>query len=126
MIVGCIALAGIGIWPDYLFPFLWISPFLIIVLLEVMAGEKTVLHGTSIGDWRLVVSSAAAALICGWFWEMWNFYSFTKWRYAIPFVHRFQVFEMPIMGYSGYIPFGLECAAVIALLERFWPDRADT
>ena len=27
------------------------------------------------GDWRVVISSALAAFICGCFWEMWNFYS---------------------------------------------------
>jgi hypothetical protein len=79
-------------------------------------GEHHALSGLARGDWRLVVSSALAALICGWFWEMWNYYSLAKWEYVIPFVHRFQVFEMPILGYAGYLPFGLECAVIAHLL----------
>jgi len=56
-----------------------------------------------------------AALICGLFWELWNWKSLAHWEYAIPFVHRFQLFEMPLLGYAGYIPFGLECVAVADL-----------
>jgi hypothetical protein len=38
------------------------------------------------------------------------------WEYAIPSVHRFQLFEMPLLGYAGYLPFGLDCLAVTQLL----------
>jgi hypothetical protein len=55
---------------------------------------------------------AIAALVCGFWWELWNFKSLAHWEYAIPSVHRFQLFEMPLLGYGGYLPFGLECLAV--------------
>ncbi|MGA1824199.1 MAG: hypothetical protein ACMUIP_05990 [bacterium] len=64
------------------------------------------------GDWRQIVTFSFAALLCGFFWELWNYYSFAKWLYSVPFVHRFLLFEMPILGYAGYIPFGLECAVI--------------
>jgi hypothetical protein len=54
-----------------------------------------------------------AALICGLFWEMWNYYSAAKWAYSIPFVDAFHLFEMPLLGYGGYIPFGLECVIAV-------------
>jgi hypothetical protein len=69
------------------------------------------------GDWRVAVSSAWAALICGWFWEMWNFFSLSKWQYHIPLVHHFEIFEMPILGYGGYLPFGITCAFVAGMLQ---------
>ena len=53
-----------------------------------------------------VALSAMAALVCGFFWGMWNYYSYAKWVYAIPHVQRFRVFEMPVLGYVGYLPFG--------------------
>jgi hypothetical protein len=56
--------------------------------------------------------AACAALICGFFWELWNFKSLAHWEYAVPFVQRFHVFEMPLLGYAGYLPFGLECLVV--------------
>jgi hypothetical protein len=110
-------LAGIGIWPDYLFSLLWLSPLLIIVAVQSLMGERHILSGISNGDWRLVISSASAALFCGLFWEMWNYYSLAKWEYSVPYVDRFHIFEMPLLGYAGYLPFGLECAMIGMLLE---------
>jgi len=57
-----------------------------------------------------------AALVCGLFWEMWNYKSLVHWEYAIPSVHAFKLFEMPVLGYAGYLPFGLECLAVTLLI----------
>ncbi len=108
----------LGVFPNYLFPLLWISPLLIITCLQVLKREPHVFSPISRGDWRRVVIFAAAALICGFFWEMWNFYSLAKWEYSIPFVHGFRIFEMPLPGYAGYLPFGLECAVVGDMVER--------
>jgi len=116
--VFSLALAGIGVWPDYLFSLLWISPLMILVCLQTLWGEKHVFSEMAGGQWRGAVSAALAALLCGFFWEMWNYYSLAKWRYCIPFVHRFQVFEMPLLGYAGYLPFGLECSVVGDLVGR--------
>jgi hypothetical protein len=49
------------------------------------------------------------------FWELWNSGSLAHWEYTIPFTHRFQLFEMPLLGYAGYLPFGLECLVVVQL-----------
>ena len=111
-------LAGIGVWPDVLFPLLWISPLLILTSLQVLLKEQHVLSGVKSGDWRTIVSSAAAALSCGFFWEMWNYGSLAKWEYSVPFVQKFLIFEMPVLGYGGYLPFGLECAAAGMLVEK--------
>ena len=107
-------LTGIVFCPHLTFPLLWISPLAVFLAVQVLSGERTVLDGVREGDWRLPVRFALAALICGGFWEMWNFHSFAKWVYAVPYVYAFQIFEMPAVGYSGYLPFGLECAAVAA------------
>jgi hypothetical protein len=64
------------------------------------------------GDWRAVWLAALAALICGFFWEMWNWHSFSQWIYTVPYVERFKIFEMPLLGFLGYLPFGLECLVV--------------
>lgn len=110
-------LTGIGIWPDYLFPLLWISPLLIITSLQAVSGEETVFSCIARGDWRPIWLPALAALVCGFFWEMWNYKSLAHWEYAVPFVHRYQIFEMPLLGYAGYLPFGLECVVIVGLLS---------
>jgi len=107
-------LTGIVFCPHLTFPLLWISPLAVFLAAQVLRGEATVLDGLACGDWRLPVRFALASLICGGFWEMWNFHSFAKWVYAVPYVHAFQIFEMPVVGFAGYLPFGVECAAVAA------------
>jgi hypothetical protein len=110
--ISALGLAGIGVWPDFLFPLLWVSPVLILVSLQALQGERHALSEVALGDWRLVVSAALASLLCGFFWELWNVHSLNKWIYSVPYVHRFLVFEMPLLGFAGYLPFGLECAAL--------------
>jgi len=119
LVISGIGLACIGVWPNYLFSLLWISPLIIIVSLQTLMGEKNILSETAAGHWNPVVSSAIAALFCGFFWEMWNYYSLARWEYGIPFVYRFKIFKMPILGYAGYLPFGLECAVIGKLTERW-------
>lgn len=70
------------------------------------------LDDTSKGDLTLVWASACAALVCGFFWEMWNIHSLAKWTYSVPGLNRFYLFEMPLPGYAGYLPFGVICALV--------------
>ncbi len=113
------ALTGIGIWPSYLFPLVWVAPLLLITSLQAVAGEETILSSIGHGDWRSLWLSALATLVCGFFWEMWNYKSLSHWEYAVSLVHRFQIFEMPLLGYAGYLPFGLECMAVVQL---FFPE----
>ena len=36
----------------------------------------------------------------------------------MPFFEEWKLFEMPLPGYLGYLPFALECAAALALLDR--------
>jgi hypothetical protein len=73
------------------------------------------------GDWRPIVSLSVGALICGFFWEMWNYYSWPKWIYHTPGAQFLHVFEMPLLGYGGYVPFALELFVLRNLLWRGAP-----
>ena len=105
-------LGGLGLWPDLLFPLVWVSPVLVVSGIQTLRDRPHVLSGIARGDWRRPVAAAAAALVCGFFWEMWNVESLAKWQYDIPHVGAFHIFEMPILGYAGYLPFGFMCATV--------------
>jgi len=124
---GCIlclsgaGLTGIGVWPNYLFPLLWVSPLLIIASLQALLQERSICSDLAEGDWSEAAAAALAAITCGVFWEMWNYFSLAKWEYSIPLVHRFQIFEMPLLGYAGYLPFGLECLAAARMLDELLP-----
>ena len=110
------SLAGIGVWPDRLFPLLWLAPLLIMTSCQALSGRPTLFAPVAHGDWSRLCRLALAALICGFFWEMWNYGSLARWIYTVPFVNRFHLFEMPILGYAGYLPFGLECAVAAELV----------
>jgi len=115
-VLSAVGLVGIVCWPDYVYPFLWISPLMVFVLVQVLLGEPSVLDRLGRGAWGLVFRFEIAALCCGFCWETWNYYALAKWVYAVPWVHAFQVWEMPLVGFAGYLPFGVECAAVIGWL----------
>jgi hypothetical protein len=123
--VAAMGLGGIGIWNEFLFPLLWVSPLMILAAIRALTGNTTLLNDPNHGDWRSLGQAAAAALICGFFWEMWNVRSLEKWIYTIPFVDRFRLFEMPLLGYAGYIPFGIECALIAELVGLNGKENAD-
>ena len=111
-------LVGLAIWPNYLFSFLWIGPLLFMLGIQMRWGKSTIVSALREGHWQALTIPVCAALLCGFFWELWNFYSAAKWVYSIPFVDRFPLFEMPILGYAGYVPFGLECVVAVDFFSR--------
>jgi len=119
LMIAAAGLAGISVRPDYFFPLLWIAPLLIITALQLICGDRTIFRRISAGDWRLIWQASLAALLCGFFWEMWNFGSQAKWLYSIPYVDRFHIFEMPLLGYAGYLPFGLECLLIADIIASW-------
>ncbi len=118
MLIGSLLLVALPIWREALFPALWLAPLLVFAALQYLLTGETLLAPLAHGDWRPVLQPAAAALVCGFFWEMWNYGSLAKWHYSIPYVQRFPLFEMPLLGYAGYLPFGVECALVLQLTAR--------
>ena len=110
--LGTLGLTLIGIWPDGLYPLLWLAPLAVLTAARVFLGRPTVFQGLAQGDWRRVYRLAVAGLICGCFWELWNYFSLAKWMYDVPWVGRAKLFEMPVLGFAGYLPFGWACAAL--------------
>lgn len=110
---GAIALLLTGAFPNECYPALWLAPLLLALGGSGGASEaRSLIQEFSIGDWRRGATWMVAALICGLFWELWNWRSLAKWIYTVPGVERWPIFEMPLLGYLGYLPFGLECLLV--------------
>jgi hypothetical protein len=113
---GAGALLLTGAKPLHAFAALWLAPLALLLGTAGMAPTPLLRANLVGGDWRRAGSWMLAALACGFFWELWNVRSFPKWIYTVPYVDRWHVFEMPILGYAGYLPFGLECALVVEWL----------
>lgn len=118
-ITGVGMLAVMLLWPKYFYPFAWTSLVFILEPINYALGRPHFLDDLQRGDWRKIISLATGSLICGLFWEMWNFYSFPKWIYHTPGAQFLHVFEMPLLGYLGYIPFAFE---LCALKDLLWPS----
>jgi hypothetical protein len=123
LVVGVLGLGGIGIWPEMLFPMLWLAPLLVLAALQMLVLGESLLAPLGRGNWSPLLQPAFAALICGFVWELWNSGSLAKWHYSIPFVQGFRLFEMPLLGYAGYLPFGVECALIMAIVARVVEGR---
>lgn len=109
------------LWPDVFFPLVWMS---VVFLLDPVAhrlGGRSLASFVAWRDWSPLFNIAAGTLICGWFWEMWNIYSLPKWTYSIPYAEYLKVFEMPLLGYGGYIPFGFEVYLFTIVVRRLLP-----
>ncbi|MBT3380875.1 MAG: hypothetical protein HN742_02310 [Lentisphaerae bacterium] len=112
IVVGGAVLATMGAHPDPFFAVLWLGPLLIWWGGRVVAEQDTILPSLAKGDWRPLALPALAALLCGFVWELWNLGSLARWEYSVPYVQRFHLFAMPVLGYIGYLPFGMECMVV--------------
>ena len=116
LLSGIVMLILIFSFPRTFYMLIWASVLFIVEPLNVRLKNRTLFSFTAKGDWRLIVALAIGCLICGFFWEMWNYYSYPKWIYDVPGVNFLHVFEMPLLGYIGYIPFALELYAVYNLI----------
>ena len=117
LLTGIIMLSLILLLPEYFYFLLWLSLYLIIEPVNLTLGNKNLFNFLAVGNWKPILSLTTGALICGFFWEMWNFYSYPKWIYFLPGVNFVHIFEMPILGYLGYIPFSLELYALYNLIN---------
>ncbi len=112
LVAGALMLAALWIWPRHFYPLVWLSVVFLLEPINLWLGRAHFLQRLRQGDWRVVVSLSLGALICGFFWELWNYYSYPKWIYHTPGAEFFHIFEMPLLGYGGYLPFAWELYAL--------------
>ena len=117
--VGWLMLGLMLIWPKIFFLFIWLSLYFIIEPINVWLGNRSLVDWTQKGDWHPVLSLWLGVLLTAFFWEMWNYYSYPKWIYHVSWGDWLHVFEMPLLGYGGYLPFALELYALYHLITGF-------
>ncbi|HEY62224.1 MAG TPA: hypothetical protein G4N95_06185 [Anaerolineae bacterium] len=121
---GWIMLGLLLLYPRIFFPFVWLSVYFIFEPINIWLGHRSLADYTAKGDWSPMYALWTGVIITGFFWEMWNYYAFPKWVYHVPYVDFLHIFEMPILGYGGYLPFSMELFALyhllIGLLKADW------
>jgi hypothetical protein len=111
--LGVLLSAAVAVGSTAFFWAIWIGPLLILTPALALAGCWTPFTPMRDGDWSKVVLISLASLFNYLLGECWNFWSAPGnphfWKYEVPFVNAFQLFEMPLLGYFGYLPFGMFC-----------------
>ncbi|MDH3944835.1 MAG: hypothetical protein OEV06_12140, partial [Anaerolineae bacterium] len=116
-LTGAVMLAALLAWPGWFFPFVWLSVVFLLEPLNARLGNPTLSAYLASGDWRPLIALGLGGLLCGFFWELWNYFSYPKWVYHVPLFDFGHIFEMPILGYGGYIPFAWELWALYQLVR---------
>jgi len=62
-----------------------------------------------------------AGFISGVFWEFWNYWATTRWVYDVPYFGYVKLFEMPVLGFLGFMPFIVESFAIYVFVRRIIP-----
>ena len=115
--VGVAATAVLFVFPRIFFPLVWVGPFLLLDAAVGLSGGRSLLTEMANGRWRAPVAVALGGLMCGLLWEFWNFWAAPKWIYHVPYLGYLKVFEMPVLGYLGYVPFAWSIHQLVWLIE---------
>ncbi len=104
-------------YPGGAFPLIWVAFFLLLdPFCELLGGDSLVARFLA-GESREHLCLLTSGLICGLWWEFWNSLASAKWVYTLPVLNFWKVFEMPVLGYLGFLPFALEAAVMYNFLK---------
>ena len=122
-IAGWVMLGVLLAWPMIFFPFIWLAPYFILEPLNVWMGNRSLTDWTREGDWHPIIALWLGVLLTAFFWEMWNYLSYPKWIYHVAWGGGLHIFEMPLLGYGGYLPFSLELFALYHLIVGLFGQK---
>lgn len=112
IIAGIICFILPFIIPEYTFPLVWISLFLILDPINYINRSPSIIKHLHEKDLATPLSVLLAGIIMGFLWEFWNYWAPVKWTYTIPYFDFIRIFEMPLLGYLGYFGFAFEIYAI--------------
>lgn len=116
--LGLLLFLMLILFPDYLFSFAWIF-FIPIAEGHCYArGYPCFTRELEQGKIGNLLSTLLAGLACGFLWESWNYWAISKWVYTVPFFEGFKIFEMPLLGYVGFILFALQTVLAYTVVSE--------
>jgi len=92
-----------------LFVLVWIGFVFLLDPINYRLRLPSLIGDLAAGRRSRLWSLCASGFVCGWLWEFWNFWAAAKWHYVFPVFQPWKIFEMPVPGYLGFLPFALEC-----------------
>jgi len=119
-VTGVVSLALSLAWPHLFFPFVWLGFIFLLEPVNFRRHAPSIMADLENRRGSRFASWALAGLAAGLVWESLNFWAGSHWEYTLPRLNFWKIFQMPVLGYGGFIPFGLEVFAAYALLDSFY------
>ncbi|HXY50351.1 MAG TPA: hypothetical protein VEI01_12925 [Terriglobales bacterium] len=111
----------------YLFGLVWVGFVFLLDPINLRLGRASLIRDLAEGRRSRFYALLLSGWICAWFWEFWNYWAQAKWHYVFPIWQQRKIFEMPALGYLGFLPFALECfvmyTTAVSLLKFESPPR---
>jgi hypothetical protein len=105
--------------PRFFFPLIWLGFIFLFDPVNYRWGGRSLLRDLEEGNPGNICLLLIAGLICGLFWEFWNFWALSKWIYTVPYFEEVKGFEMPFPGFLGFPPFTLEAYVMYNFISLF-------
>jgi hypothetical protein len=116
MLLGFFLLALCIVFPHLFFPFVWLGFIFLLEPLNLRLGLDSLLADAKEQNGNRILSWLLAGFASGVLWEALNFWAGSHWEYAIPYLNFGRIFQMPVFGYGGFLPFALEVFALYTFL----------
>ena len=104
---------------SYLFGAVWLGFIFFLEPINCRLGSESLWKDLRQGRVSRLKTLLVSGFICGLFWEFWNYWAQARWVYTVPILPEWKMFAMPLVGYLGFPPFGVECFALFAFLAPF-------
>lgn len=121
--LACLALPLL--WPQLFFSLIWVALILLLEPLAEILGAPSFLSDWRSGSLRRVSILVVSGFLCGFLWEFWNAFAAAHWVYSVPGMDTWKIFEMPVLGYLGFLPFAVSVHSASSVAVTLW-DRSGT
>ena len=115
--LGILSLGLCLVFPKLFFPLVWLGFIFLLEPINYRMNNDSFLPDLEKGNWGRIFSWLGAGFAAGLFWELLNFWSSSRWEYMLPYLNFGRIFQMPVFGYGGFLPFALEVFALWSLIQ---------
>jgi len=112
----------------YLAVLVWLGFIFLLGPINYFFRTNSLFRDLEKGRLTILLSLFLSGLTCGLLWEFWNYWALSKWIYTVPILESVKIFEMPVIGYLGFLPFAVECYIMynsIGLIFQYSKSRND-
>lgn len=104
----------------YTWALVWTGIVLLLEPFNYRRGVPSLFRDWEHGDFGRTLQLVIAGALCGILWEFWNMWAYTKWLYIFPVGQSVKFFEIPVIGFLGFLPFALEYFVMFHFIASFF------